>query len=73
MTAELWPKNSPTRSPSSSAYIVRFGEQPVSIVGGVRYWVDPPNTAPNGFGGPARDDLPVSGAMIDSREWLIVK
>jgi hypothetical protein len=32
------------------AKIVRFGEQPVSIVGGVRYWADSPDTGPHGFG-----------------------
>ena len=25
--------------------------QPVSIVGGVRYWMDSPDTGPHGFGG----------------------
>jgi hypothetical protein len=32
------------------AKIVKFGEQPVSIVGGVRYWADSPETGPHGFG-----------------------
>jgi hypothetical protein len=31
--------------------IVKVGGQPVSIVGGVRYWVDSPDTGPHGFGG----------------------
>ena len=32
------------------AKIFKFGEQPVSIVGGVRYWADSPDTGPHGFG-----------------------
>jgi hypothetical protein len=32
------------------AKIVKFGQQPVSIVGGVRYWADSPDTGPHGFG-----------------------
>lgn len=32
------------------AKIVKFGEQPVSIVGGLRYWADSPDTGPHGFG-----------------------
>ena len=32
------------------AKIVQFGEQPVSIVGGVRYWADFPDSGPHGFG-----------------------
>jgi hypothetical protein len=32
------------------AKVVKFGEQPVSIVGGVRYWADSPDTGPHGFG-----------------------
>jgi hypothetical protein len=32
------------------AKIVKFGEQPVSIVGGVRYWVDSSNTGPHDLG-----------------------
>jgi hypothetical protein len=32
------------------ARVVKFGEQPVSIVGGVRYWADSPDTGPHGFG-----------------------
>ena len=32
------------------AKIVKFGAQPVSIVGGVRYWADSPDTGPHGFG-----------------------
>ena len=31
--------------------IVKVGGQPVSIVGGVRYWMDSPDTGPRGFGG----------------------
>jgi hypothetical protein len=31
--------------------IVKIGGQPVSIVGGVRYWIDSPDTGPHGFGG----------------------
>ena len=31
--------------------IVKVGRQPVSIVGGVRYWIDFPDTGPHGFGG----------------------
>ena len=31
--------------------IVKVGGQPVSIVGGVRYWMDFPDTGPHGFGG----------------------
>ena len=31
--------------------IVKVGGQPVSIVGGVRYWMDSPDTGPHGFGG----------------------
>jgi hypothetical protein len=31
--------------------IVKVGGQPVSIVGGVRYWVDSPDTGPHGLGG----------------------
>jgi hypothetical protein len=52
--------------------IVKVGGQPVSIVGGVRYWMDSPDTGPHGFGRQARDDLPVSSAMIDVahvRSW----
>jgi hypothetical protein len=30
--------------------IVKVGGQPVSIVGGVRYWMDSPDTGPHGFG-----------------------
>ncbi len=30
--------------------IVKVGGQPVSIVGGVRYWMDFPDTGPHGFG-----------------------
>ena len=33
------------------AKIVKVGQQPVSIVGGVRYWTDSPDTGPHGFGG----------------------
>jgi len=33
------------------AKIVKFGDQPVSITGGVRYWADSPDTGPHGFGG----------------------
>jgi hypothetical protein len=32
------------------AKVVKFDEQPVSIAGGVRYWVDSPDTGPHGFG-----------------------
>jgi hypothetical protein len=32
------------------AKIVKFGKQPVSIVGGVRYWADSPDTGPHCFG-----------------------
>ena len=32
------------------AKLVKVGEQPVSIVGGVRYWADSPDTGPHGFG-----------------------
>jgi hypothetical protein len=32
------------------AKVVKFGEQPVSIVGGVRYWADSPDSGPHGFG-----------------------
>jgi hypothetical protein len=32
------------------AKLVKFGQQPVSIVGGVRYWADSPDTGPHGFG-----------------------
>jgi hypothetical protein len=32
------------------AKIVKVGRQPVSIVGGVRYWADSPDTGPHGFG-----------------------
>ena len=31
--------------------IVKVGDQPVSIVGGVRYWMDSPDTGPHGIGG----------------------
>ena len=31
--------------------IVKVGGQQVSIVGGVRYWMDFPDTGPHGFGG----------------------
>ena len=31
--------------------IVKIEGQPVSIVGGVRYWMDSPDTGPHGFGG----------------------
>jgi hypothetical protein len=31
--------------------VVKVGGQPVSIVGGVRYWMDSPDTGPHGFGG----------------------
>jgi len=31
--------------------VVKVGGQPVSIVGGVRYWIDSPDTGPHGFGG----------------------
>ena len=31
--------------------IVKIEGQPVSIVGGVRYWIDSPDTGPHGFGG----------------------
>lgn len=33
------------------AKIVKIEGQPVSIVGGVRYWMDSPDTGPHGFGG----------------------
>jgi hypothetical protein len=33
-----------------AAKIVKFGGQPVSIVGGVRYWADSTDTGPHGFG-----------------------
>jgi hypothetical protein len=33
------------------AKIVKIDGQPVSIVGGVRYWMDSPDTGPHGFGG----------------------
>ena len=33
------------------AKIVKFGQQPVSITGGVRYWADSPDTGPHDFGG----------------------
>ena len=33
------------------AKIVKIEQQPVSIVGGVRYWADSPDTGPHGFGG----------------------
>ena len=33
------------------AKIVKIEEQSVSIVGGVRYWADFPDTGPHGFGG----------------------
>ena len=32
------------------AKIVKFDEQPVSIVGGLRYWADSPDSGPHGFG-----------------------
>ena len=32
------------------AKIVKLGQQPVSIVGGVRYWAVSPDTGPHGFG-----------------------
>ena len=44
--------------------IVKVGGQPVSIVGGVRYWMDFPDTGPHGFRWSAWDDLPVSDEMI---------
>ena len=31
--------------------LVRFGQQPVSLTGGVRYWAESPATGPEGFGG----------------------
>ena len=31
--------------------IVKVEGQPISIVGGVRYWMDSPDTGPHGFGG----------------------
>ena len=33
------------------AKIVKVGQQRISIVGGVRYWADSPDTGPHGFGG----------------------
>jgi hypothetical protein len=33
-----------------AAKIVKFGGQPVSIVGGVRYWADSTDTGPHGVG-----------------------
>jgi hypothetical protein len=33
------------------AKIVEFGQQRVSIVGGLRYWADSPDAGPHGFGG----------------------
>ena len=33
------------------AKVVKIEQQPVSIVGGVRYWMDSPDTGPHGFGG----------------------
>ena len=33
------------------AKIVKIEGQPVSIVGGVRYWIDSPDAGPHGFGG----------------------
>ena len=33
------------------AKIVKVGQQPVSLTGGVRYWADSPDTGPHGFGG----------------------
>ena len=33
------------------AKIVKVGQQPISITGGVRYWADSPDTGPHGFGG----------------------
>jgi len=32
------------------AKLVRFGRQPVSLFGGVRYWADSPDTGPHDFG-----------------------
>jgi hypothetical protein len=32
------------------AKLVKFGQQPISIVGGVRYWADSPDTGPHDFG-----------------------
>jgi hypothetical protein len=32
------------------AKLVKIGQQPVSIVGGVRYWADSPDTGPHDFG-----------------------
>jgi hypothetical protein len=31
--------------------IVKVAGQPVSIVGGLRYWMDSPDTGPHAFGG----------------------
>ena len=33
------------------AKIIKIEQQPVSIVGGVRYWADSPDAGPHGFGG----------------------
>jgi hypothetical protein len=33
------------------AKIVKVEQQRISIVGGVRYWADSPDTGPHGFGG----------------------
>ena len=33
------------------AKVVKIEQQPVSIVGGVRYWADSPDAGPHGFGG----------------------
>jgi hypothetical protein len=33
-----------------AAKLVKLGQQPVSIVGGLRYWADSPDSGPNDFG-----------------------
>lgn len=46
-TAETW--SVPVNFTVSK--LVTFGNQPVSLQGGVRYWAESPATGPEGFGG----------------------
>ena len=52
--------------------IVKVGGQPVSIVGGVRYWIETLPIPVPMVSAAGSDDLPVSGSMIDVahvRSW----
>ena len=51
--------------------IVKIEGQPVSIVGGVRYWMDFSRHRSPWFRRTARDDLSVSCAMMRTTRWIL--